>query len=135
MYQSRKISGFGSETGVLLPRYIRAGLLLSPFLLLLCYYLLSWESLHIFTQIVGGISLLTVPGYLVLYILGLDPLAADASGYRWSLVLPLSISVNVILGMLLVLTPVGLSFVSLWTGLSILTIVCILFSIIKDRKN
>ena len=110
----------------LMPGYFRAGAVALPVLcLLLCRFQLS-GGLHIFEQAVGGFALLVVPGYTLLWVLGLDPLAVDTSGYRWALVVPLSVAIDVLLGTFMVLTPIGLSSCSLWAGVSILVLICVL---------
>jgi hypothetical protein len=101
-------------------RCARVALPVLPFVLLLCCQLQLPGVLHTFERVIGGLTLIVVPGYILLWVLGLDPLAADAPGYRWPLVVPLSLAIGVLLGTFLVLTPIGLSACSLWGGLSVL---------------
>jgi hypothetical protein len=97
-------------------------MLLLPFMLLLGHSLQLPGPLHLFGQVLGGVALLVVPGYVLLWALRLDPLATSAPGYRWPLVVPLSLSLDILLGTLLVITPIGLSARSLWAGLSVLVL-------------
>jgi len=106
----------------------RASLLVLPLVLLLCSHLQLPGILHTVEHLLGGIALLVVPGYALLRARGGNPVAADAPGYRWPLVAPLSLAIGVLHGTFLVLTPIGLSACSLWAGMSILTVTFVLGS-------
>ena len=103
-------------------RYPRMALLMLPFLFLLRCNLTALGDPNMAEQMVGIFTLLFVPGYAVLRSLGLDPIAGNAPGYRWPLVVPLSLAIDMLLGMLLVLTPLGLSACSIWAGLSMVAL-------------
>lgn len=76
---------------------------------------------HLAEAVTAGAALLVIPGYAVLRTLRLDPLR-PAADHRWPLVVPLGMAADIVLGLVLVSTPVGLSAVTLWSGLSVISL-------------
>ncbi len=71
--------------------------------------------------------LLVTPGYALLCVLRLGPLAAGAGLSTRVLVVPLSLAVDVLLGTVLVISPARLTAASLSAGLSVLSVGALLW--------
>jgi hypothetical protein len=101
-------------------RYLGIVLLILPLFFL--FRALGEVSIKPFPEVlVSAASLVIIPGYAALRSLRIDPLRT-ASGYGWPLVVPLGLAVDVLLGLVLISTPIGLSAVTLWSGLSIISL-------------
>lgn len=105
---------------------VRAAFLGLPLVLMVFSHFATPGPLDFFLHLAGGFALLVAPGYAVLYALGLDPIGARNPEYRWVLLIPLSLAVGVLVGMFLVLTPIGLSACSLWTSMSVVIAVLVI---------
>lgn len=106
-------------------RWLRASLLSLPLLLLpVCAGGLHASPPGVRT-LVGVSALGLSPGYALLHALGLDPLHPGASAHGWSLVVPLSLSVDAVLGTLLAATALGLSPCRLAASLSLTVLIMV----------
>lgn len=109
----------GGPRPELLRDILRTLLLVSPFLLALLCVAGMKPVAAAPLGLIGAATLLLVPGYALLWTVRRDPFAPNVLLQEsWLLVIAVSLALDVLLGVFLVLTPVGLSACSLWIGLS-----------------
>ncbi len=86
-------------------------------LVLLAFWSIEFPApVDLAVNVAGAVAMLVSPGFAVLRAaLG----RRRRLGAGWALVVPLSLAIDIALGTALVLTPVGLSELTLWAGLSI----------------
>ena len=104
-------------------RFVRVVLMSLPLIALARHALPLSAPPNPVDQTVGVLALSLTPGYVLLSMLKLDPLAKRAPSWLWGLVVPLSLAIDTVLGTFLVMTPIGLSQLPLWTSISIWTLV------------